>query len=331
MRFGTYNVQKLFGSDTPAERERHRLVCEVIRGLNVDVLAVQEVHATSPGMAAARLVDLAHRVGMTAYHREPATDAGPEHQVEKIAVGISPHDLHLGLLWDPQRVEVVEGTFRSYPKENMHHGLIKMVFRVRGSDGAVYEVQHGSTHLTPFGPYAGRADEAVRVTSAFTRPLDRPPGLVGGDWNTISADRLDDGSYYDPDPYADFPWNPSCVYQCQRERDERGRIVRWWADRTAGEALLDGGLLDARVALHNATLSEGGVPWQSSAGHRSNDTSFGPRRIDGIRCTADIVPALRRITMIDGDLARRASDHLPEVAEYDPAAIVARPWATNGS
>lgn len=321
MRFGTYNVEKLFGSDAPGERKRHELVCEVIRGLNVDVLAVQEVAGASPEQAAERLAELGRRVGLTAYHREPASDAGPEYQIGKIAVGISPHDLHLGLLWNPDQVEAVEGTFRSYPKEKMHHGLIKMVFRVPGSDGAFHEVQHGSTHLTPFDPHAGRADEAVRVASAFTRPLDRPPGLVGGDWNTTSADRSSDGTFYDPDPYADFPWNPGAVFQCQRERDERGHLIRWWADRTTGEALLDGGLLEARVELHTATLATGGVPWQASAGHRSNETTFGPRRIDSIRCTADVVPALRRIEIVDGELARRASDHLPEVVEYDPAAI----------
>jgi endonuclease/exonuclease/phosphatase family metal-dependent hydrolase len=323
MRFGTYNLEKLFGKDTPAERERQDQVCEVISGLDVDVLAVQEVHATSPKQAALRLVELARRVGMTTYHREAAWDSGPEYEIDKIALGISPHDLHLGLIWNRDRVEPVYGTFRSYPHENMHHGLIKMVFRVQGSDGKTHEVQLGSTHLTPFGPYGGRADEAVRVASAFTRPLARPAGLVGGDWNTISADRLADGTFYDPDPYADYPWHPGCVYQCQRERDEHGRIVRWWADRTPGEALLDGGLLDARVALHNATLDSGGVPWQASAGHRSNDTTFGPRRIDGIRCTADVVPALRTAIILGGELATQASDHLPEVVEYDPARIQA--------
>jgi endonuclease/exonuclease/phosphatase family metal-dependent hydrolase len=65
------------------------------------------------------------------------------------------------------------------------------------------------------------------------------------------------------------------------------------------------------------------VPWQASAGHRSNDTTFGPRRIDGIRCTADVVPALRTAIILGGELATQASDHLPEVVEYDPARIQA--------
>lgn len=319
MRFGTYNLEKLFSSDSPAEIERQDLVCDVIRGLDVGILAVQEIHARSAGLAAARLVELARRVNMTAYHSEPAWDADPEHGIHKIAIGISPHDLHIGLLWRPDRVDVVPGTFRSYPNETMHHGLIKMTFRVRGTDGNLYEVQHGSTHLTPFGPYAARADEAVRVASAFTRPRNHPPGLVGGDWNTTLADRTPDGSYYDPDPYRDYPWNPAFVYQCHRERDATGRLTRWWANRTTGEALLDGGLLDARVALHNTTADTGGVPWQATAGHRSDTVDFGPRRIDGIRCTADVVPALRTVTTISSDIAARASDHLPEVVEYDPA------------
>ncbi|WP_410659555.1 endonuclease/exonuclease/phosphatase family protein [Amycolatopsis sp. lyj-112] len=319
MRFGTYNLATLFGSDSASERERQDMICEIIRGLDVDVLAVQEVHAPLPGLAAARLDELGRRVGMTAYLGD--WDSAPRVEIGKIAVGISPHNLHVGLLWNPDTVACVPGTFRSYTNENMHHGLIKAVFRVHGSDGMVYEVQHGSTHLTPFGPNGGRADEAVRVVSAFTRPLHRPPGLVGGDWNTVGADRDVDGNYYDPDPYAGAPWAPEFIYQCRRERDDHGRVRRWWADRTTGEVLLDGGLIDARVALHNATLTSGGVAWRPSSGHRSDDTRFGRRRIDGIRCTAEVVPALRAVDIVGGDLATRASDHLPEVVEYDPAAI----------
>ncbi len=323
MRFGTYNLASLFGSDTVAERQRLELVCGIIRGLKVDVLAVQGLQAPLPELAAERLDELARRVGMTVYHGESVWDSSPGLEVDKMAVGISPHDLHLGLLWNPVTVSCVPGTFRSYPGENMHHGLIKATFGVLGSDSTVYEVQHGSTHLTPFGPYGGRADEAVRVASAFTRPLNRPPGLVGGSWNTVSADRDRDGNFYDHDPYAGCPWRPEFVYQCRRDYDDRGRMTRWWADRTPGQALLDGGLLDARTALHNATLADGGVRWQPNAGHHSDDTGFGPRRVNGIRCTAEVVPALRAIEIAGGEPAVLASDHLPEVVDYDPAAIAA--------
>lgn len=115
MRFGTYNLEKLFSSDSPAELERQGLVCDVIRSLDVDILAIQEVHAPSAGKAAARLVEWARRVNMTAFHSEPAWDADPEQEINKIAIGVSPHDLHIGLLWRPDRVDVVPGTFRSIP------------------------------------------------------------------------------------------------------------------------------------------------------------------------------------------------------------------------
>jgi endonuclease/exonuclease/phosphatase family metal-dependent hydrolase len=89
-------------------------------------------------------------------------------------------------------------------------------------------------------------------------------------------------------------------------------------DRTAGEVLWAGGLHDAAAVLR--------APWQPTVGHHRDD-SYGTRgvrrRIDGVRATADVVPALRAHRVTDTELARRASDHLPVTVEYDPSAITA--------
>jgi endonuclease/exonuclease/phosphatase family metal-dependent hydrolase len=47
------------------------------------------------------------------------------------------------------------------------------------------------------------------------------------------------------------------------------------------------------------------------------------RRIDAIRVTAGVAPALRGYHVTDSDLARAASDHLPVAVEYRPADIAA--------
>ncbi|MEV6602795.1 endonuclease/exonuclease/phosphatase family protein [Kutzneria sp. NPDC051319] len=333
MRFATINLEHLYQSDSAREQERLELVCDLIRALRADVLAVQEVYAESPSRLGRNLVDLANRVGMSVFSRTPMNDASPEDQVERMLVGISPHDLHVALLYS-DRVECQSGSFRSYDNDNLHHGLIKATFDVPGSDGSRHLVRHGSVHLTPFGPRGGRADEAARVVSAFAKPLIRPAGLVGGDYNTVCADRTLDGDFYDLDPYADRDWSDACVYQCRWEYDERGRRTRWWADREPGDILYAGGLLDATVALNNSTVAAGGLRWKATTGHRSETVAFGPRRICGVRVTEELVPALHSVEIADTayfvaqgrqDIRpEMASDHFAEVVTYDPALIAVR-------
>lgn len=49
VRFATYNLLDMYASDTADEQARYERVYEVIRSLDVDVLAVQEVIARSEG------------------------------------------------------------------------------------------------------------------------------------------------------------------------------------------------------------------------------------------------------------------------------------------
>jgi len=161
--------------------------------------------------------------------------------------------------------------------------------------------------------------------ASLARPRDRVPALVGADWNGESADRIRDPAtgrwhLYEPgDPYADVDWFDDLVHQCEWDYDEQGRR-RHRVDRTAGDVLWAGGLHDAAAVLR--------APWQATVGHHRDDPyrAHGVRRrIDGVRVTPEVIPALRTHRVTDTDLTRRASDHLPVTVEYEPAAIAAGP------
>ena len=66
------------------------------------------------------------------------------------------------------------------------------------------------------------------------------------------------------------------------------------------------------------------APWQPTAGHHPDDV-YGAngvrRRIDAVRVTAPLVPAMRAHQVHDTAQARAASDHLPVTVEYQPAAV----------
>ena len=62
--FSTYNLLNLFAADTAEERQHYEAVTGVIRALDTDVLAVQEILAPDAGTAAQRLRRLAYDAGM---------------------------------------------------------------------------------------------------------------------------------------------------------------------------------------------------------------------------------------------------------------------------
>ena len=64
VRFGTYNMLDLFAADSAEDRRHYELVVGVIRSLDADVLAVQEILAPDAATAAGRLRALADDVGM---------------------------------------------------------------------------------------------------------------------------------------------------------------------------------------------------------------------------------------------------------------------------
>jgi endonuclease/exonuclease/phosphatase family metal-dependent hydrolase len=307
VRFATYNLRDLT-LDSPLDREQlHRFeqAGQVIRALDADVVAVQEIISDDPQWAGQCLARLADLTGLSATV-VPGRAGEDDAQDPRYAIGVGGHRFHVGLMWKPNEFHMVPGSFKVWGPADFWHSLTRVVL-VR--DGGP-PVQYASYHARPFGRRQ-RADDAERVVGALTRPLGSPPAMLGADSNCISADRSPDGSFYETDWYASRPWHDDFVYQCDWAYDKTG-VRRHWADRTAGDVLYAGGLHDAAAALH--------APWQPSSGHWPGDP-FGPRRVDTIRVTSALVPALRAVEVARTDLALAASDHLPVVVTYDPNAI----------
>jgi endonuclease/exonuclease/phosphatase family metal-dependent hydrolase len=305
VRFGTYNLLDLFGADTAEAGQHYEAVAAVIRALDTDVLAVQEILAPDPATAAGRLRQLAADTGLRCEVR------GPDGSMDT-ALAFGGHGYHMGLMWR-DGIEPVPGSLRCYGGRDFWHGLALLTVDLGGS-----RIRHGSFHATPFSP-GMRADQNVRLIAAITRPDGQTPTLVGADWNTECADRIfvaQSWELYEPaDPYAGAVWFADLLYQCQWAYDERGQR-RHWADRRPGDVLWAGGLHDAAAVT--------GARWQATTGHHPDDV-YGAhgvrRRIDAIRVTGPLVPALRAHHVHDTTQARAASDHLPVTVEYLPSAV----------
>jgi endonuclease/exonuclease/phosphatase family metal-dependent hydrolase len=303
--FTSYNLLDLFADDSPAARQHYEAVVSVIRSLDPDVLAVQEILAPDGDTAARRLRQLADDAGL----RCEVPDPGAGRQT---ALAVGGHGYHVGLMWR-DGIEPRPGTLRCHGGRDFWHGLAVVTLDVGGTP-----VRHGAFHASPFCR-ALRADQNERLVAAITRPAGAPPALIGADWNTECADRIaSDGRWelYEPaDPYAGIGWFADLIYQCQWDYDEQGRR-RHWADRRPGDVLWAGGLHDA------AALTRAG--WQPTVGHHPDDiyAAHGVRRrIDGIRVTGELASALRAHHVTDTTLAREASDHLPVTVEYLPTLI----------
>ena len=209
-------------------------------------------------------------------------------------------------------IEPVPGSLRCYGGRDFWHGLALVTLDVGGT-----RIRHGSFHATPFSRGL-RADQNERLVAAVTRPVGEAPVLVGADWNSECADRIPDGQawkLYEPaDPFGDVEWFADLIYQCQWDYDERGRR-RHRADRRPGDVLWAGGLHDVAAVT--------GAGWQPTTGHHPAD-SYGQhgirRRIDAVRVTGPLVPAMRSHRVHDTEQTRAASDHLPVTVEYLPAA-----------
>jgi hypothetical protein len=301
--FSTYNMLDLFESGGAAGRRHYQLVTEVIRRLDADVLAVQEIRAATAAQARARLRRLAGDVGMD------CVAAG------RTALAVGSRGYHCGLLWRPG-LEAVPGSFRESGPGRLWHSAGWLTFRLGGR-----VVRHGVFHATPFGRELRAMQNQALVSMLSAGPDAGVPLLIGADWNAQSADEVTDPQtgqrrlYEAADPFAAVSWDEDLVHQCCCA-DSADGIRRHWVDRSAGEALVVGGLVDAAAAL--------GARWQATCGYFPGD-GYGSRgilrRIDGIRVTAPVLPALRSHEVTDTPAARLASDHLPVTVEYEPADV----------
>lgn len=300
LRFATYNLLDYGWADTLEESRRRDRCHDVINALSVDALAVQEIRSTGENRSA-RATELVREIG-------EATGLTAELPGGGVSLALGDHTFHTAILRRPD-LEVESWT--SWGGESLFHSAGRLVLVVDGK-----QVAHFTYHGRPFGQNA-RADEAEYIKSRMTRPDGRPPALCGADWNCVSADRAKcstagDLGYYDPDPYVDQPWHPDFVHQCEWTYDQRGQR-NWWANRRPGEILSAGGLIDVAAALE--------VPWQPTTGHWPANEPYGPRRIDAIKATEDMIGAIQHYGVETSDLARSASDHLPPFCDYAPALL----------
>jgi endonuclease/exonuclease/phosphatase family metal-dependent hydrolase len=298
--FSTYNVLDL----ASAEDDHYAAIVSVTRSLDTDVLAVQEVLAPDQETAAARLRRLAGDVGM---HCDVPCDG-----TRAAAVAFGGHGYHVGLMWR-DGIEPLPDSLRRHGGADFWHGLVQVTLDVGGT-----LVRHASFHATPFGRML-RVAQNERLVGAITRIPAAAPALIGADWNTECADRiLVDRAwrrYEEFDPYAGVAWFGDLIHQCEWEYDDAG-VRRHRADRRAGDVLWSGGLHDVAAVL--------GAPWQPTAGHHPADLYAAHgirRRIDAVRVTVEVVPALRGHEVCESASAKAASDHLPVTIEYLPGAL----------
>ncbi|OXM50310.1 hypothetical protein CFP71_28170 [Amycolatopsis thailandensis] len=273
------------------------------------------------GLAARRLRELGEATGLRC-----------EYERNRPAVAVGDQRYQQGLLWS-EEIEPAGG-FTVVSGDALWHAYLQLDLDV----GAKGPVGHASYHARPHG-LCQRADDAEVVLKRVFRPPHLRPTLIGGDWNGVSADlpgwppraRGPVGSWreYDHDPYhlrhgqpcTTVEWHPEFIYQCRTWMNADGSLG-WEADRTAGRILRDGGLVDAAAALD--------VPWAATVGHWPGDQVCGPRRIDIVRTIVEVVSALVSCEVLATDLTRKASDHLPVLVRYAPAAIATGAWERAG-
>lgn len=302
LRVATYNLhqygQVMGGDAFAAQLDRFSAI---VRDLDADVVLVQEIVSASSEGGSVLLQQLAEASGLACV--VPVAGGG----VGQVALGAAGSGYHTGILWDPATITPVPGSVRSYGVEDgLHHALVVADLEVPGGG----RLRFGSYHADPFRP-GRRVEEALRVASAFRRG---PAGVLGGDFNNIGADRSPRGGFYDPDPFAALPWDRQWLFQCEWAEDTAVADGGHRADRGPGHVLRRAGLVDAAAVLD--------VPWEPTAGHRGGGI-HPARRIDGIRVSAGLVPALRSHRVVRTAQTVEASDHLPVVVELDPAALTA--------
>lgn len=215
VRLVSVNAFNLYDGDSPAAEERFARLEALVRGLDADVLAVQEIVAREPGprdpdkrdLATTRLRRLAKAVDRQWKHRgEPM-----------LALGGDIH--HTALLWR-DGVTPVPGTIGRFERADagMWHSMVTCVFDLGGP-----RLRVGSVQLSRFDQAWGWSD-AAQILRAMHR--DDVPGFIGGGFNGVGATTVPtvdgDSHFYDHDPYLHQPWHPDHAYQF----DEHGHLDR---------------------------------------------------------------------------------------------------------
>ena len=162
--FTSYNLYNLFADDSPAASEHYRTIVGVIRSLDTDVLAVQEILAPDGPTAGQRLRQLADDTGLRC--EVPGPEVAPE-----AALAVGGHGYQVGLMWR-DGIERVEGGGRPRTAE-----VTKAGFDLGDRDGA-----EGPVDLRTQGRQSAIAHgRPVLHTAQYL--VDRVRGIIEGDAN----------------------------------------------------------------------------------------------------------------------------------------------------
>ncbi|GAB7185757.1 endonuclease/exonuclease/phosphatase family protein [Kitasatospora sp. NPDC001095] len=218
---------------------------------------------------------------------------------------------YTAILWNPDTVRAVPGGFRPFGAPDFWHSCTTLQLDV----GAAEPLLVGSYHGDPFRP-DGRANEALRLKGIFRRTGGAKPGILAGDFNSISAATTSDHVYYDAEPYTDQD-HDDLEYQCIAETVGGENL----ADRRQTAALLRRGfMVDAAAQL--------AARWQPTVGYwadgQGDPDPWGERRIDLILATRPVAPALVHYRAHVSPASEAAADHRPVYADLDVSAIPAR-------
>ncbi|MFJ2864960.1 endonuclease/exonuclease/phosphatase family protein [Kitasatospora sp. NPDC087314] len=321
--FANLNAYKLHPRDVGTDGWKARVTA--IREVAPDVLCLQEVlvdedapedadehgtvdeakrHRRWDAQAAAVIERLARECGLTATTVRSDGSTGP------VAMARNAHrPWFTAVLWRPATVTPVPGGFRPYGSPDYWHGCTTIQLDI----GAQAPLLVVSYHGDPFRPDF-RADEALRLKGGFRRTGGAKPGLVLGDFNSISAATVGGvQQFYDAEPYSGQD-HDDLEYQCVETVGDTTVADR----RPTAMLLRRGFMVDAAAHL--------GAPWEPTVGHwedgQGDPDPWGPRRIDLALATRPVAPALVGYRTHRSPAARAASDHLPIVCVIDPSKIV---------
>jgi endonuclease/exonuclease/phosphatase family metal-dependent hydrolase len=284
LRFASVNAYNLYAD--AADESRYKQMEALIRDLDADIIAVQEIISAGVGPQQKRpgaVRGLRRLAAAVDRHCEVGGEPA-------VAVGGIIH--HTGLLWR-DGITPVPGSLHALTREGagMWHCAISAVF-----DFAGQPVRIGSVQLSPFD-LAWSTSDVSQLLRVFNS--GHAPGLLGGDFNCVAAS--------DPDPYEGVPWHPDHAYQLT----DTGAVDRRPAHRLEAEHL--GRMRDCARLV--------GTEWTATTGHHPVDHNP-PRRLDRWYATHNLSPeAVTGYKVIDHDAVGDTTDHLPVIVEVDPSAL----------
>ena len=191
----------------------------------------------------------------------------------------APSGSHVALLYRPN-LEVVD---RHADSPAMYHGFAQITVESALGLTSVF-----MAHLHPYSSW-------YRVTEAQTlaaKGLAAGHAIVMGDMNAIAA--------------SDLPIDASAIpaHRVARLAGSDGLL-----DTTVVDTFLNRGYVDLGAT--------GGTPTYPTAIKTDDANREEMLRLDYMFATAEVAQRQRTFSVIDGEMAQRASDHLPLVAEID--------------